>query len=279
MLPVVKKPKKVYKNKKLNNANFTDFGLNDYQVFLHLVSKLGKVDNSGTYIMSENLQREHTLSALEFSEVFGISVDMAYGVIKRACKRLMKTSIIVEKPDLFETWEINVCSHAVYKNKEGKIEVKFTDSIMPYLSQVRSKFVLYNLKEIVNFGSFYTTRLYEYIQEFKDTGWIECSVEKLRILFATGEKFKLYGDFKRYTFGHAVDEINSQYNMNLKFTEIKEGKKITRIIFTFKQTIVQKRYNPHSGKEQNVYIKPTRKKLVDLNATQMELNIDKQIFN
>ena len=50
---------------------------------------------------------------------------------------------------------------------------------MPYLAQVKEKFVLYNLKEIANFGSLYTTRLYELIQEFKETGWRLKSVDQL----------------------------------------------------------------------------------------------------
>ena len=36
------------------------------------------------------------------------------------------------------------------------ITFKFTDDIMPYLLQAKEKFILYNLKEISNFGSFYT---------------------------------------------------------------------------------------------------------------------------
>ena len=160
------KPSKVYKNKKLNNANFTDFGLNDYQVFLKLISKLSKIDLEGKYIPITNLNREHTLTAKEFSDSFNISIDTAYKVIKHACDRLMKTSIIIEKPEIREKWVINVCSHAVYKDKEGKIDICFTDDIMPYLAQVHSKFVLYSLKEISEFGSFYTLRLYELIKEF-----------------------------------------------------------------------------------------------------------------
>jgi hypothetical protein len=41
-LPKVLKSKtpKVYKDKKLNNANFGDFNHSDYQVFLHLISKI-----------------------------------------------------------------------------------------------------------------------------------------------------------------------------------------------------------------------------------------------
>ena len=37
------KSSKVYKNKKLNNANFSNFTHNDYQVFLHLISKIKKI--------------------------------------------------------------------------------------------------------------------------------------------------------------------------------------------------------------------------------------------
>lgn len=37
-----RKVPKVYKNKKLNNANFGTYNLNDYQALLLLISKLGK---------------------------------------------------------------------------------------------------------------------------------------------------------------------------------------------------------------------------------------------
>lgn len=47
------KTPKAYKNKKLNNANFGDFNHTDYQVFLHLVSKIGGVDKVGKYLQAE----------------------------------------------------------------------------------------------------------------------------------------------------------------------------------------------------------------------------------
>ena len=44
------KTAKIYKNKKLNNANFGNFTHTDYQVFLHLVTKIGGVDEFGKYL-------------------------------------------------------------------------------------------------------------------------------------------------------------------------------------------------------------------------------------
>jgi plasmid replication initiation protein len=260
------KTPKVYKNKKLNSANFGDFTHNDYQVFLHLVSKLGGVDEFGKYLQPEQLQREHILSAKEFSLLFNTDLSNCYRFLHKACKKLMKTSISLEKPELSEVWEINVCSTAKYNVKQGTITIEFTDRIMPYLAQVRQKFVLYNLKEISKFGSLYTTRLYELIQEFQETGWMLKSVDQLREALAIGNKFKTYNDFKKYTFAHACQEINNNYDMGLRFEELKEGRKVVAVKFFFKQTVVTQVTNQKTGKTTNIYSKPktqtnTRKKV------------------
>ncbi len=258
ILPKILKSKtpKIYKNKKLNTANFGNFTLNDYQIFLHLVSKIGGVDELGKYLQPEQLQREHILTAKEFSEVFDAGIDNSYKILRKAVDKLMKTDLKVERNESLELWRINVCSMAKYNKREGRITVKFTDDIMPYLAQVRKKFVLYNLKEIANFGSLYTTRLYELIQEFKETGWVLKSVEQLRDTFAVGDKFKTYDNLKRKTFGHACKEINDNYDMDLRFEEEKEGRKVVAVKFFFKKTLVHKVTNQKTGISKNVYQTP-----------------------
>lgn len=256
--PLKSKTPKVYKNKKLNNANFGTYNLNDYQVFLLMISKIGGVDEVGKYLQPDGLQREHTLTAKEFSAAFGIDLTGAYKVLQKAGQKMANTAIRLEKPELFEIWDIPVCV-SKYNYREGSLTVKFTEDIMPYLAQVKKKFVLYNLKEVSNFGSLHTTRLYELIQEFKDTGVVIKSVEQLRDVFAVGDKYSNYKDFKKYTFNHAVEEINSQYEINLTFNEIKEGRKVVAIEFTFKPTFTIKGINPKTGKAHNIYIKPKLK--------------------
>lgn len=250
------KTPKSYKSKKLNNANFGNFTHNDYQVFLHLVSKIGGVDEFGKYLQPEQLQREHILTAKEFSELFNTDIHHSYRVLKKAIDKLMKTDIKVERIELKEVWRINICSMAKYNSNKGYITIEFTDRIMPYLSQVKERFILYNLKEIANFGSLYTTRLYELLQEFKETGWMLKSVDQLREAFAVGNSFKLYGDFKKYTFAHACQEINDNYDMDLRFEEEKEGRRVVAVKFFFKKTFIHEVTNRKTGKTKNVYQKP-----------------------
>ena len=99
---------------------------------------------------------------------------------------------------------------------------------------------MYDLKEVAGFSSLYTTRLYELLQEFKDTGYLTKSILQLREIFATGYKLQKYSHFKTKTFVHAVDEINNHYNADLKFEEIKEGRKVVAIKFTFNKTKICK---------------------------------------
>jgi plasmid replication initiation protein len=252
-----RKVPKVYKNKKLNNANFGTYNLNDYQGFLLLVSKLGKTNADGTYKQDEVLERTITITAKEFSEVYGVEVDGAYTTLKRIAKKLTETSITLEKPELFETWHIALCAEAKYNHKEGSMTAEFTPNIMPYLKQVKQKFVLYNLKEVANFGSLYSTRLYELLQEFKDTGWLVKSVKQLREVFAVGKKYSAYKDFKLKTFAHAVNEINVQYpTMKLRFEEIKEGRKVVSIDFRFTPSTIVEQYNPVTKQIVKVTQKP-----------------------
>jgi len=250
------KTPKPYKSKKLNNANFGNFSHSDYQVFLHLISKIGGVDEFGKYLQPEQLQREYILTAKEFSKIFNSDLSNSYKIIHKACKKLMKTSILVEKIEKQEVWEINVCSMAIYNKKQGSITIEFTDRIMPYLAQVKERFVLYNLKEIANFGSLYTTRLYELVQEFQETGWMLKSIDQLRDIFAVGNKFKMYGHFKNKILNHACQEINNNRDMDLRFEEIKEGRKVVAVKFLFKKTLVHKVTNRKTGIEKNVYVKP-----------------------
>ena len=234
MLPIKSKTPKIYKNKKLNTACFGGFRHSDYQIFLDLISKIGGVDEKGKYLQPTQMKREHILTAIEHARKFNLDVNNSYRYLKKACDKLMEKTLRIESLDGEQILKINVCSSAKYDKKAGQITMRFTDDIMPYLAQVKEKFLLYNIKEISNFGSLYTTRLYELVQEYKTTGWMKKSVTELRKIFTAEQKFKKYNDFKRKTFGHAIKEINKNHpDINLSFEEKKESRKIVAIKFIF----------------------------------------------
>lgn len=229
------KTKKVYKSNKLNNANFSDFNLNDYRVYLNAIALIGGVTEQGKYIQPKELPREYKLSALDFAKQFNIAPNNAYKILKQATKKLMKTDITIEKPELFQTWQINVCERAVYNEKEGTIDILFTGSIMEYLKQRTKNFTLYNLKEVADLTSIYAVRLYELMQQFNiTTGYLIYTVEQWRDIFGVlQDQYKTYNNLKRKVFLQALDEINNKTGYTLIMHEEKEGRKVTRVRFEF----------------------------------------------
>lgn len=250
---------KVLKSKKLNRAQ-TGLTKTEYDVYLALISKIKHVDGKGLAIPHEELERNYTLTAKEYSELLNCDIKNAYGIIKKACQKLIRTPMVLDKPELGQTREIAICAQADYNHKEGSIKIEFTPNIMPFLARLQNNFVMYNLKSISNFKSLYTVRLYELLQEFSDQGFMTKSVEELRRIFNAENKFMEYSDLKRRTFQNACDEINLHFDMKLTFQEItaSNSKKVERIDFTFKPTIVNKFIDSYTGKPRNQYIGPKK---------------------
>lgn len=269
------KTPKVYKSNKLNQSNFGDFTHTDYQVYLMLLSKLGGVDKKGKYLQTEELKREHTLSAKEFGQMFKMAPQNSYVALKKAVNKLMKTDITVPRENSSSYLRINVCSQAEYVKDEGKINIKFTDDIMPYLKQVKERFMVYNLADISNFKSIYTTRLFELLQEFKETGWMIKSIDELRHAFAVGNQYPKYANLKARTIVPACEEINKNYHIKIRFEEIKEGKSVTAIKFIFKPVIVLKSINETTGKTKTRFIKH-EKKIIDITPSTKLKSTDKK---
>ncbi|HCY39422.1 MAG TPA: hypothetical protein DHV02_06105 [Neisseriales bacterium] len=261
--PIPQTKAKVYKSKPLNQAGIGNLNLSEYQIFLQLISQIRNVDAIGNPLPVDQLQRIYTLTAKDYSKQFNVDIKNAYKMIKLSVKKLMNTTITIP-PDLFNVEvKINICSMAKYHNNEGYIEIKFTDDIMPHLVKVKSQYLLYNLKEIANFGSLYTTRLYELIQEFKTTGYVIKSIAELRHLFQTSTKYKEYKNFKAKCLTHAINEINTQYpTINLSINEIRINRAVTSIELIFNKTYLIQSINPITMQPKNVQIKPKQMPLI-----------------
>lgn len=249
---------KVFKSNDLNQSNFADFGLSAYRVFLNLITKIQRYDKNDELITSHIANREYSLSATEYAKEFNIPRNTAYNILKEVIDKLLKTSLSL--PVELGLLKINVCSQALYIKDKGEINVRFTEEIMPHLAEIKNRFTMYNLCEVSGFNSIYTTRFYELLMQYKTTGILSISVTKLRNILGCINNYKLYNDFKRHAFGHAVKEINSQYEIGITFEEIKKGRAVEKLEFSFKKTLKNQVYDPVKKKTRTQLTRPKRKK-------------------
>lgn len=258
IIMTTKKSLKVQKSNELNQANFREFSLSSYRVFLNLLAKIQRYDIEKKLIPLKLSNRTVTLSAKDYANEFNINDDNAYGILKQAIDHLLKTSYSIPH-DNGDILKINVCSQAYYRKSKGVIDIRFTEEIMPHLAGLTQNFTMYHLKDVAGFNSVYTTRLYELLMQFKITGRLEISLIDLRFSIGCVAKYKLYADLKRFAIQHAVDEINSQWTLNLEYEEIKTGRTITDLSFTFRKTFARKSYDHVSKKMRTQLIRPRRK--------------------
>jgi plasmid replication initiation protein len=252
-----KKLSKVQKSNEINQANFSDFSLSCYRVLLNLISQIQRHDAEGNQLSLPVVSRMCSLSASAYAEEFPSVANRAYEILKEATDKLMKTSFSIKTDK--GVLKINVCAQAHYIENEGRIDIEFTPNIMPHLAELGEKFTMYNLNEIAGFGSIYTTRLYELLMQFKTTGELRISVTDLRFKLGCVDILTRYNNFKQKAINHAVDEINSQWTLDVKYEEIKTGKTVTDLIFTFKPTFTRKAYDPVRKRMRTQLTRPRRK--------------------
>lgn len=78
----------------------------------------------------------------------------------------------------------------------GKLTIAFNPQLNGFVNAM-SHFSFYELQQYVNFGSWYSMRLYEILSAFKDTGWAEFNIEYYRELMGCGVELDRSGKPKQ----------------------------------------------------------------------------------
>ena len=208
------------------------FGLVEKRVMEALISQL----NPQSY--PAQLQ-QMTLKATDYAKTFQVPQKHAYEHIKNAVDALLHKVITVIEAK--KVRKLNLTSGAIYEEKKGLIAVTFNPLIVPELLGLKNKFTKYPLKNTANFKSSYTWRFYELLvswaQDPKLTdgflaGWFTVTVIELRNILGVPPSYQWH-DFKRQVLNVATKEILEKNSIQTEIEQIKTGRKITHLKFTF----------------------------------------------
>ena len=122
----------------------------------------------------------------------------------------------------------------------GKINIKISDELKPFLIGLRGSFARYPLSEIISLKSTYAIRIYEILNGYMNENnlphadvstEISLSIEELRKATDTEKKFERPYDFKKKVVDIAVREINDKSKYHVTATPYKSGKAIVGFDF------------------------------------------------
>ena len=126
-------------------------------------------------------------------------------------------------------------STAEYRKYEGVVILEFSPKVAPYLLQLNGLFTQYKLKNILEFNSKYSIRLYQILkaEAFKKTITLDITILK-EILCLKQKAYEKYNNLKNKVIEPAIKEINENTDIQVSFTEKKEGRRIVSLEFMIK---------------------------------------------
>ena len=156
--------------------------------------------------------------------------------IKKMFKVFKDTSLLFDKEDEGELIECdyNLIAGSEYNTKRQEFKIFFMERLYNHILSY-TNYAPLNLEIMAKYTSFYSQRLYEALRMWSRTDKEITHIfrlETLRFILGVGDKYPEYKNLKQRVLNQALKEINAAGNMVVSISEIKEGKKVTKIEFT-----------------------------------------------
>ena len=202
----------------------------EQKIVLYLISKIKPTDKELEPV---------TISIKDFLKLCGLDHTQGNNreTVKSTLKKLADKSCWIRLPDGTETLFRWIEDPKIPLRKR-EIILQLKEILKPYLLELHEYYTQYQLMYILPMQSQYAIRLYELLKSCQTMQKVQFTVEKLRELLYLDdkdkkiEKFKKYSDFKRYVIELSLSEINKYTDIIVDYKPIKNGKKITALIFT-----------------------------------------------
>ncbi|WGM18551.1 replication initiation protein (plasmid) [Arsenophonus nasoniae] len=216
-----------YKSNSLIEASYK-LTLQEQRLLLMCIGKINPQDS--------NQKKKFQITAKEFYLEFpAIGLGHAERHLHDAVNKLAERWIYLRCDT--EEREIRwIQEKARYFTGEGKVEIVFADSIMPYLTQLQQQFTKIVVKNVSNLKSVYSIRIYELLMQFKSIGDRLLNIDDFRsILFISDKKYSSFKSLSQWVIKPAIKELNAKSDINVSVDLIKQGRKVVALHFHFEE--------------------------------------------
>lgn len=196
-----------------------------------LMLGISKLDPTNPHLPQNMLVK---VSATEFAQEFGVSMDTAYDELKSSGKQLFTRYISFQWDDGKSLTQMHWVGRATYKDKEGFIELAFWHELAPQLFELNVLFTSYRLSRASALRSIYSWRLFELLMQFKTTGWLKIPIEQFcHAVEAPSSLRNNFANLRIKVIEPALKEIKEKDGLDVTWHPIKAGRKVTQLEFKF----------------------------------------------
>ncbi|HFZ0539524.1 TPA: replication initiation protein [Klebsiella aerogenes] len=184
------------------------------------------------------------ITASDFADTFGVSMDTAYDQLQASAKVLYNRSITFYeaahrrngKPLPPTKTQMRWVGSAKYHEGEGFVELAWWGPLMKHLMGLKRQFTSYQLQQASALRSAYSWKLLELLQRFEKNGWAEYSVDDFcESMEATEKQRENFAAVRRKIIEPAVKELTEKDGWLIDWKPIKKGRKVDKLRFEFKR--------------------------------------------
>ncbi len=197
-----------------------------------ILSAISQV-NRGSQVTDEVL---YSVAATDFARITGMSLGDSYKELKDAALRLKRREVrVTQEPDGKGKTKVMITGWVqtiIYVEGEGRIELRFSKDMLPYLTDLQREFTRYSLADVAKMSSVYGVRLYELLVQHPG-GRREIALSDLRNWLQLEGRYQSIQDFKARVIQPAVEQVNEHSPLAVRWEQRKTGRRVTHLVFTY----------------------------------------------
>jgi plasmid replication initiation protein len=165
----------------------------------------------------------------DLQELFPIDKKSAYAVVERAMLGINEKPLTFREDGRkkFRNW----FSGFDYIEGTGEFEFMITPEIRPYLLGLQETFTKYRLRDVYQFKSAHTWKLYENLKREAFKKIWSVSLDELKILLGIAGKYPRWNVFQQWVVAPCTEEINEKSDLSVKYDKQKKGRSVIGLVF------------------------------------------------
>ena len=223
-------PPMVYKSNALVEAAYR-LSVQEQRIVLACISQVKRNEPVTDEVM-------YSVTAEEIATMAGVPIESSYNQLKEAALRLKRREVRLtqepngkgKRPSVMITGWVQTI---IYREGEGRVELRFTKDMLPYLTELTKQFTKYALADVAKMDSTHAIRLYELLMQWDSIGQREIEIDQLREWFQLEGRYPSIKDFKLRVLDPAVTQINEHSPLQVEWAQRKTGRKVTHLSFSF----------------------------------------------
>lgn len=173
--------------------------------------------------------KEYQFLAIDLSKILGIKQNNIYRDIDKITDKLMARVIKVKNDENEMFKKRHLVKIADFEN--GILTMKIDEEMKEFYLELK-QYTKYQLKNVMQFKSTYSFRLYELLKQYEKIGSRIITIDDLRIaLDIKTNQYPKYANLKQKVINVALNEININTDLHIVSKEFKEVRKVISIKF------------------------------------------------